>query len=240
GTFKYKAESDLLFAEHHKTLLYDGKLSASVAFTYNPRATDAQLCLESSPKDNTSIFVHSPHALMLQEQILACKGFLVIGYTLEKSSKVHVTRPVLDIILAFARYLCNLQNGVLLLKQLTVTIYNAVRRVGTVLQVMHTLKYYYWVVNPQDRSGVAPKGLDGPRPNQKEIYSLRAFLLLFVKQLIMKDHGVKEDELQSILNYLLTMHEDDNLMDVLQLLVALMSEHPGSMVLAFEQRNGIR
>ncbi|KAG7461716.1 hypothetical protein MATL_G00194080 [Megalops atlanticus] len=335
GTFKYKAESDLLFAEHHKTLLYDGKLSNSISFTYNPRATDAQLCLESSPKDNASIFVHSPHALMLQdvkavvthsvqsaihsiggvqvlfplfaqldylqpssheldtsvcctllsfvmelltnsvamqEQILACKGFLVIGYTLEKSSKVHVTRPVLDIFLAFARYLSNLQNGVLLLKQLcdhilfnpniwihapakvqlmlytylatefisTATIYNAIRRVGTVLQVMHTLKYFYWVVNPQDRSGVTPKGLDGPRPNQKEILSLRAFLLLFVKQLIMKDHGVKEDELQSILNYLLTMHEDDNLMDVLQLLVALMSEHPGSMVPAFDQRNGIR
>ncbi|XP_056135740.1 lipopolysaccharide-responsive and beige-like anchor protein [Lampris incognitus] len=335
GTFKYKAESDLLFAEHHKTLLYDGKLSSSIAFTYNPRATDAQLCLESSPKDNASIFVHSPHALMLQdvkavvthsvqsgihsiggvqvlfplfaqldycqpssqeldtsvccallsfvmellknsvamqEQILSCKGFLVIGYALEKSSKLHVTRPVLDIVLSFARYLSSLQNGVLLLKQLcdhilfnpaiwihapakvqlmlytylatefisTVTIYNAIRRVGTVLQVMHTLKYYYWVVNPQDRSGVTPKGLDGPRPNQKEIHSLRAFLLLFVKQLIMKDHGVKEDELQSILNYLLTMHEDDNLMDVLQLLVALMSEHPGPMVQAFDQRNGIR
>lgn len=41
----------------------------------------------------------------------------------------------------------------------TVTIYNAVRRVGTVLQIMHTLKYYYWVVNPQDRSGIVPKGL---------------------------------------------------------------------------------
>lgn len=66
GTFKYKAESDLLFAEHHKTLLYDGKLSSSISFAYNPRATDAQLCLESSPKDNASIFVHSPHALMLQ------------------------------------------------------------------------------------------------------------------------------------------------------------------------------
>ncbi|XP_074485538.1 lipopolysaccharide-responsive and beige-like anchor protein isoform X8 [Sebastes fasciatus] len=342
GTFKYKAESDLLFAEHHKTLLYDGKLSASIAFAYNPRATDAQLCLESSPKDNTSVFVHSPHALMLQdvkavvthsvqsgihsiggvqvlfplfaqldycqpssheldtsvcctllsfvmellknsvamqEQVLACKGFLVIGYSLEKSSKVHVTRPILDIVLAFSRYLSNLQNGILLLKQLcdhilfnpaiwihapakvqltlytylatefisTVNIYNTIRRVGTVLQVMHTLKYYYWVTSPQDRSGVMPKGIgtnhackDGPRPNQKEILSLRAFLLLFVKQLIMKDHGVKEDELQSILNYLLTMHEDDNLMDVLQLLVALMSEHPGSMVQAFDQRNGIR
>lgn len=73
GTFKYKAESDLLFAEHHKTLLYDGKLSSSIAFTYNPRATDAQLCLESSPKDNASIFVHSPHALMLQVSGLYCK-----------------------------------------------------------------------------------------------------------------------------------------------------------------------
>ncbi len=41
----------------------------------------------------------------------------------------------------------------------TVTIYNTIRRVGTVLQVMHTLKYYYWVINPQDRSGVIPKGL---------------------------------------------------------------------------------
>ncbi|XP_054607494.2 lipopolysaccharide-responsive and beige-like anchor protein isoform X4 [Nothobranchius furzeri] len=334
GTFKYRAESDLLFAEHHKTLLYDDKLSSCIAFTYNPRATDAQLCLESSPKDTASIFVHSPHALMLQdvkavvthsvqsgihsiggvqvlfplfaqldyrqpssqeldtsvcctllsfvmellknsvamqEQVLACKGFLVIGYALEKSSKVHVTRPVLDIVLAFSRYLSNLQNGILLLKQLsdhilfnpaiwihapakvqlilytylasefisTVTIYNAVRRVGTVLQIMHTLKYYYWVVNPQDRSGITPKSL-GPRPKPKEMLSLRAFLLLFVKQLIIKDNGVKEDELQSILNYLLTMHEDENLMDVLQLLVALMSEHPGSMIQAFDQRNGIR
>lgn len=66
GAFKHKAESDLMLAEHHKMLLYDGKLSSCIAFSYNPRATDAQLCLESSPKDNASIFVHSPHALMLQ------------------------------------------------------------------------------------------------------------------------------------------------------------------------------
>ncbi|NXF63743.1 NBEA protein, partial [Ciccaba nigrolineata] len=81
---------------------------------------------------------------------------------------------------------------------------------------------------------------DGPRPSQKEIISLRAFMLLFLKQLILKDRGVKEDELQSILNYLLTMHEDENIHDVLQLLVALMSEHPASMIPAFDQRNGIR
>uniref|UniRef100_A0A8C3IXW8 LPS responsive beige-like anchor protein n=1 Tax=Chrysemys picta bellii TaxID=8478 RepID=A0A8C3IXW8_CHRPI len=335
GTFKFKTESDLFLAEHHKLLLYDGKLSSAIAFTYNPRATDAQLCLESSPKDNPSIFVHSPHALMLQdvkavlthsiqsamhsiggvqvlfplfaqldhrqysldqvdttvcstllafimellknsiamqEQMLSCKGFLVIGHCLEKSSKVHVTRVVLELCLAFAKYLSNLHNGIPLLKQLcdhillnpaiwihtpakvqlilytylstefigTVNIYNAVRRVGTVLLVMHSLKYYYWAVNPQDRSGITPKGVDGPRPNQKEILSLRAFLLMFIKQLVMKDYGVKEDELQAILNYLLTIHEDDNLMDVLQLLVALTSEHPSSMIPAFDQRNGLR
>lgn len=35
-----------------------------------------------------------------------------------QSSKVHMTRPVLDIVLAFSRYLSNLQNGIMLLKQL--------------------------------------------------------------------------------------------------------------------------
>lgn len=34
--------------------------------------------------------------------------------------------------------------------------------------------------------------------------------------------------------------QDENLHDVLQLVVALMSEHPASMIPAFDQRNGIR
>ncbi|KAL4647760.1 neurobeachin isoform X7 [Arapaima gigas] len=350
STFKFKSESDLHLAEHHKQVLYDGKLASSICFTYNAKATDAQLCLESSPKENPSIFVHSPHALMLQdvkaivthsihsaihsiggiqvlfplfaqldyrqqndsqvetavcatllaflvellkssvamqEQMLGGKGFLVIGYLLEKSSRVHITRAVLEQFLSFAKYLDGLSHGAPLLKQLcdhilfnaaiwihtpakvqlslytylsaefigTATIYSTIRRVGTVLQLMHTLKYYYWATNPQESSGITPKGLDGPRPSQKEIISLRAFMLLFLKQLILKDRGVKEDELQSILNYLLTMHEasghrqsrisekqsfDENIHDVLQLLVALMSEHPASMIPAFDQRNGIR
>ncbi|XP_060234322.1 neurobeachin isoform X2 [Meriones unguiculatus] len=335
STFKFKSESDIHLAEHHKQVLYDGKLASSIAFSYNAKATDAQLCLESSPKENASIFVHSPHALMLQdvkaivthsihsaihsiggiqvlfplfaqldnrqlndsqvettvcatllaflvellkssvamqEQMLGGKGFLVIGYLLEKSSRVHITRAVLEQFLSFAKYLDGLSHGAPLLKQLcdhilfnpaiwihtpakvqlslytylsaefigTATIYTTIRRVGTVLQLMHTLKYYYWVINPADSSGITPKGLDGPRPSQKEIVSLRAFMLLFLKQLILKDRGVKEDELQSILNYLLTMHEDENIHDVLQLLVALMSEHPASMIPAFDQRNGIR
>lgn len=53
-------------------------------------------------------------------------------------------------------------------------------------------------------------------------------------------NGVKEDELQSILNYLTTMHEDENLHDVLQMLISLMSEHPSSMVPAFDVKQGVR
>jgi len=48
---------------------------------------------------------------------------------------------------------------------------------------------------------------DGPRPPQKDIMAIRAYVLLFLKQLIMVGSGVKDDELQSILNYLTTMHE---------------------------------
>ena len=69
---------------------------------------------------------------------------------------------------------------------------------------------------------------------------LRAYMLMYVKQLILKGHGIHEDELQSILNYLTTIHEDDNLHDVLSLLVSLMSEHPASMVPAFDKKSGMK
>ncbi|KAM7399048.1 hypothetical protein PAMP_018342 [Pampus punctatissimus] len=382
STFKFKSESDIQLAEHHKQVLYDSKLANSIAFTYNAKATDAQLCLESSPKENASIFVHSPHALMLQdvkatvthsihsaihsiggiqvlfplfaqldyhqlndsevettvcatllaflvellkssvamqEQMLGGKGFLVIGYLLEKSSRAHITRAVLEQFLSFAKYLDGLTHGAPLLKQLcdhilfnaaiwihtpakvqlslytylsaefigTATIYNTIRRVGTVLQLMHTLKYYYWAINPADCSSITPKGLGfsvqlkahlseahcfgkkitGHQPitiiarshkpaikvsssngsssptfemTHLHMEVLGCRLLGPWPSLEMTDKGVKEDELQSILNYLLTMHEDENLHDVLQLVVALMSEHPASMIPAFDQRNGIR
>lgn len=64
-----------------------------------------------------------------------------------------------------------------------------------------------------------PYNTDGPRPAQKDILCVRAYILLFLKQLMMVGQGVKEDELQSILNYLSTVREDENLHDVLQTLI---------------------
>lgn len=60
--------------ENHRRVLYDGKLSSSLVFMYNPVATDSQLCLQSAPKGNISYFVHTPHALMLQVSFLMYKN----------------------------------------------------------------------------------------------------------------------------------------------------------------------
>ncbi|KAG5684962.1 hypothetical protein PVAND_014167 [Polypedilum vanderplanki] len=320
------------------SVLYDGKLSNAIVFMYNPVATDGQLCLQSAPKGNVSYFVHTPHALMLQDvkavvthsihstlnsiggiqvlfplfsqldmpyegidvkkdptlcakllgficelvetsqtvqqHMIQNRGFLVISFMLQRSSRDHLTPEVLGSFLSLTKYLvtCLSANSDLLLKQLLdhvlfnpalwiytpanvqarlysylateflsdTQIYSNVRRVSTVLQTVHTLKYYYWVVNPRAKSGITPKGLDGPRPAQKDILAIRAYILLFLKQLIMIGNGVKDDELQSILNYLTTVHEDENLHDVLQMLISLMSEHPSSMVPAFDVKHGMR
>ncbi|XP_045479576.1 neurobeachin isoform X4 [Harmonia axyridis] len=340
-----------LTAVDARTVLYDGKLSSAIVFMYNPVATDSQLCLQSAPKGNLSYFVHTPHALMLQDvkavithsihstlnsiggiqvlfplfsqldlpyelnsasdfkrdptlcskllgficelvetsqtvqqHMIQNRGFLVISFMLQRSSRDHLTVDVLGSFLSLTKYLvtCLSANSELLLKQLfcfsfltwqlldhvlfnpalwiytpapvqtklysylateflsDTQIYSNVRRVSTVLQTVHTLKYYYWVTNPRNKSGIIPKGLDGPRPAQKDILAIRAYILLFLKQLIMVGNGVKDDELQSILNYLTTIHEDENLHDVLQMLISLMSEHPSSMVPAFDAKFGVR
>ncbi|KAJ8919586.1 hypothetical protein NQ315_002208 [Exocentrus adspersus] len=349
-----------LNASDARSVLYDGKLSSAIVFMYNPVATDTQLCLQSAPRGNISYFVHTPHALMLQDvkavithsihstlnsvggiqvlfplfsqldlpyesmgtsdvkrdptlcskllgficelvetsqtvqqHMIQNRGFLVISFMLQRSSRDHLTIDVLGSFLSLTKYLvtCLSANSELLLKQLLdhvlfnpalwiytpaavqtrlysylateflsdTQIYSNVRRVSTVLQTVHTLKYYYWVVNPRSKSGISPKGigrdinyycdsltlliktfLDGPRPAQKDVLAIRSYILLFLKQLIMIGNGVKDDELQSILNYLTTIHEDDNLHDVLQMLISLMSEFPSSMVPAFDAKYGVR
>ncbi|KAG7254811.1 hypothetical protein CRUP_014311 [Coryphaenoides rupestris] len=57
-------------------------------------------------------------SLAMQEQMLATKGFLVIGYLLEKSSRAHLTRGVLEHFLSVAKYLDGLPHGGPLLRQL--------------------------------------------------------------------------------------------------------------------------
>ena len=64
--FRFETEGGQL-SENHRKVLYDGRLSNSIVFMYNPVATDGQLCLQCAPKGNPQFFVHSPHALMMQD-----------------------------------------------------------------------------------------------------------------------------------------------------------------------------
>ncbi|XP_038055558.1 neurobeachin-like isoform X2 [Patiria miniata] len=338
--FKFHSESDVSLSEHYKKILYDGKMTNSIVFLYSPAATESQLCLDSSPKGNPSYFVHSPHALMVQDvraivthsihstlhsiggihmifplftqldyvqsateegqedkinpevcplllhllcdllkgsmstqqQMVQGRGFVILGYLLQKASMKHMTETALELFLDLAKYYNGVPAGIQLLRHLVdhilfnpclwihtpvktqislytflsnefvgqSTIYTNIRRVSTVLQLMHTLKYYYWVVNPEDRSGIGPKGLDGPRPNTEDLLTLRALILRITKQLILKEKSANDEELQIILNYLMTIHEDVNLKDVLQLLLSLMAENSNGMAVAFDRKNGVR
>lgn len=60
--------------------------------------------------------------------------------------------PILQVQISLYTFLANEFVG-------QASIYTNIRRVSTVLQLMHTLKYYYWVDNPENRSGISPRGL---------------------------------------------------------------------------------
>jgi neurobeachin len=67
--FRYENESaHLHLSNETRKLLYDGKLTQSIVFLYNPLNCDSQLLLQSAPKQNQAIyFVHNAHALMLSD-----------------------------------------------------------------------------------------------------------------------------------------------------------------------------
>lgn len=287
-----------------RKILYDGKLTQSIVFLYNPVNCDSQLLLQSAPKQNQSqYFVHNAHALMLSDvkavkthsiysillsiggiqvfyllfnqldykqldesvdfsvchmliellcdmietsynvqiQMINTKGLLAISYVLEKSSRQHINLQVLNSFIKLTKFLVQLPNpnGTILLKQLLdhvlfnpsiwiycsvevqtklysylatdfvndLNIYINIRRISAVIQTIHALKYYYWIVDPRDRSGYESKSIESLRPNRTTIIQLRSYMLLYLKELVTKEAGVQQDELQALLNYLHTVNE---------------------------------
>ncbi|CAF2822016.1 unnamed protein product [Rotaria sp. Silwood2] len=210
----------------------------------------------------------------IQHQMLNSKGFLTIGYHLEKASKQHINMDVLNSLISLTTFFVKIEskNSPLLLKQLFVhiffnpvmwiycsvdvqmrlytylatefvtysEIYHLIQPISEIIQTLHTLKYFYWIVDPSHRSGFKPKGSDGNRPTREQIIEMRRYMLLYLKQLVISSSGTQEEELQGILNYLHTVHEDDNLIDILDMTVNLLSEHPRTMIPAFDRRLGLR
>ena len=48
---------------------------------------------------------------------------------------------------------------------------------------------------------------DGHRPTREQIIEMRRYMLLYLKQLVIRSSGNQDEELQAILNYLHTVHE---------------------------------
>jgi hypothetical protein len=83
-------------------------------------------------------------------------------------------------------------------------IYHSIQPISGIIQTLHTLKYFYWIANPNSRSN---QHLDYNRPTREQIIEMRRYMLLYMKQLVISSPGTQEEELQTILNYLHTVHE---------------------------------
>jgi hypothetical protein len=82
-------------------------------------------------------------------------------------------------------------------------IYHSIQPISGIIQTLHTIKYFYWIVKPSYQA----KALDDNRPTREQIIEMRRYMLLYMKQLVISSPGTQEEELQTILNYLHTVHE---------------------------------
>nr|XP_058950691.1 neurobeachin-like [Pocillopora verrucosa] len=201
-----------------------------------------------------------------QQQMIQCQGFLVISHVLEMAVNTHLTEDALDILLSLARHLLSSSgSGDLLGSLLDHILFNPnlwvkasskvqlqlfsvfatdlatgtgcaahLRHDVGVSRLMYMLKTFYWLHDAPELDH------DSRRPSKEEIHSLRAFLLLLVKQLVLKDKGITEEEFKSILSYLMITNEEENLLDVLQLVLSIMTEQPDTCIPVFDKVDGLR
>uniref|UniRef100_A0A915Q760 BEACH-type PH domain-containing protein n=1 Tax=Setaria digitata TaxID=48799 RepID=A0A915Q760_9BILA len=119
-----------------------------------------------------------------------------------------------------------------------------VQRCATIVEVLHAIKLYYWIVVPRPLSLYSVAHPQG-RPSRTEVVAIRAHMLTFVSRLICmpdpKESGTmnRDGEFNALLNFIATVNEDDNLYDVLAVTTRLLSEKPAAMVPAFDRKKGL-
>uniref|UniRef100_A0A0M3I9Y7 DUF4704 domain-containing protein n=1 Tax=Ascaris lumbricoides TaxID=6252 RepID=A0A0M3I9Y7_ASCLU len=119
-----------------------------------------------------------------------------------------------------------------------------VRRCATIVELLHAIKFYYWVVPPRAPSTYTVKEVEN-RPSRGDIVKVRSHILALLSRLILmpdsKESGdvLRDLEFNALLNFVATIHEDDNLYDVLALTTRLLAERPAAMVPAFDRKKGL-
>uniref|UniRef100_A0A914GZ48 BEACH-type PH domain-containing protein n=1 Tax=Globodera rostochiensis TaxID=31243 RepID=A0A914GZ48_GLORO len=123
-------------------------------------------------------------------------------------------------------------------------LFSIVRRTHSVVTLMYTLKKCYWIVRPAQQMSHVRQRTEAM--DRLVVVHIRSCILQIVNRLMFTfsaDANEKEinrdDEFQCILNFVLTVHEDDNLYDVLTQLSNQIANHPATMVPAFDRKKAL-
>jgi hypothetical protein len=117
-------------------------------------------------------------------------------------------------------------------------LFGEMRRVSTVLQSLHSLKYYYWVVEENNINHKARNYRF--RPERSELLVIRSHILKFITELMARASACPSDEIQGLINYISSCSQPDNILDVLDTLSELITKQSAPVVLALDQKQAIR
>ncbi|GMR43276.1 hypothetical protein PMAYCL1PPCAC_13471, partial [Pristionchus mayeri] len=121
-----------------------------------------------------------------------------------------------------------------------------IKRVATVIEMCHTLKHYYYVVAARAPSEWIPEQRNKTLSTEN-IITIRGYLLVLINKLIflgqdkeaLTPSPTRDQEIHALLNLVATVHENDNLYDVLALVNRLLCEHPQLLIPALDRDHAI-
>ncbi|KAF8356627.1 sel-2 [Pristionchus pacificus] len=122
-----------------------------------------------------------------------------------------------------------------------------IKRVATVIEMCHTLKHYYYVVAARYPSDWIPEQRSKTLSTEN-IITIRGSLLGLINKLILLGIPDKEaivpspmrdQEIHVLLNLVSTVHENDNLYDVLALVNRLLCDYPQLLIPALDRDHAI-
>ncbi|WKX98416.1 hypothetical protein Q1695_013812 [Nippostrongylus brasiliensis] len=123
--------------------------------------------------------------------------------------------------------------------------HHIIRQVATFGEMCHALKFYYWVAEPKPPSAYQVEARPDSFPNE-DVIAIRGSILVFLNRLILlngntsaSQEGIREQEIHQLMNFVATVHEDDNLYDVLALLNRLLGFYPQIMVPIFDKDKAV-
>ncbi|KAJ1348562.1 hypothetical protein KIN20_003893 [Parelaphostrongylus tenuis] len=116
-----------------------------------------------------------------------------------------------------------------------------IRQVAIFGEMCHALKCYYWVTMPKPPSTYQVEERPETFPTE-DIIAIRSSIIVFLNRLILLNSTVnssqdviREQEIHQLMNLVATIHEDDNLYDILSLLNRLLGFYPHIMVPIFDK-----